>query len=407
MRVTSGILPEARDAFQVEVWGLLREVLMRLLVYVLEELMEEERARFVGCGPYERSGRRRCYRNGYHERLLSTVWGDVRVRVPRVRGAGEPFRPRVIEAYQRREREVEEVVVMWLARGMSTRAVSDALRRCFGVVLSPGGVSRVVARVDAAMEAFRSRRLERPLRFLYLDGKWGKVCESGGGRGRGRARKAVLLLAWGVDWAGRQMLVDFRVAPGEDFESWDQFLRGLRERGVGDEGKFAERLEVIITDGNAALDAALEFNYPGIPHQVCVFHKIKNLAEHLAERRHRGAITREASQVFAATSRLVAEGRLKRWAKRWGEIEPKAVASLMREKDRLLLYYRFPGSVRSRLRTTNPLERFTAELEKKFARVGVFPTVRSWERLTYILYRDLEARGYAPLTNNLIFTQNT
>ena len=65
------------------------------------------------------------------------------------------------------------------------------------------------------------------------------------------------------------------------------------------------------------------------------------------------------------------------------------------------------ASLRSRLRTANPLERFTAELEKKFARVGVFPTVRSWERLTYILYRDLQARGYAPLTNNPIFTQNT
>jgi len=214
------------------------------------------------------------------------------------------------------------------------------------------------------------------------------------GRGRGRARKAVLLLAWGVDWAGRQMLVDFRVADGEDFESWDQFLRGLRERGIGDEGKFGERLEVIITDGNAALDA-------------CVFHKIKNLAEHLTERRHRGAIAREASRVFAAPSRLGAKGRLKRWAKRWGEIEPKAVTSLMREKDRLSLYYRFPASLCSRLRTANPLERFTAELEKKFARIGVFPTVRSWERLIYILYRDLKARGYAPLTNKLIFTQNS
>ena len=66
--------------------------------------------------------------------------------------------------------------------------------------------------------------------------------------------------------AGRQMLVDFRVADWENFESWDRFLRGLWERGVGDEGKFGERLELIMTDGNAALDAALEFNYPGIPH---------------------------------------------------------------------------------------------------------------------------------------------
>ena len=173
------------------------------------------------------------------------------------------------------------------------------------------------------------------------------------------------------------------------------------------EGKFGERLELIITDGNAALDAALEFNYPGIPHHVCAFHKIKNLAEHVAERRDRGAIAREASRVFGAPSRLGAEGRLKSWAERWGAVEPKAVASLMREKDRFLLYYRFPATLRSRLRTANPLERFTAELDKKLARVGVFPTVRSWERLTYILCRDLEARGYAPKTNKRIFTQDT
>ena len=85
MRVTSAILPETRDGLQGRVLRLLWEAPVALLGHVLNELMEEERARFVGCGPYERSGRRRCYRNGYHERVLATLWGEVRVRVPRVR----------------------------------------------------------------------------------------------------------------------------------------------------------------------------------------------------------------------------------------------------------------------------------------------------------------------------------
>mgnify|MGYP005658364985 FL=1 len=92
---------------------------------------------------------------------------------------------------------------------------------------------------------------------------------------------------------------------------------------------------------------------------------------------------------------------------KWGKIEPKAVAPLMREKDRPLLYYRFPESLRTSVRTTNPIERFKAELEKKFARVGFFPTLGSWERLTYTLHRDLEAQRYPAIGNKLIFPQNT
>jgi len=42
--------------------------------------------------------------------------------------------------------------------------------------------------------------------------------------------------------------------------------------------------------------------------------------------------------VFGASSPLMGERRLKGWARRWGEIEPKAVVSLVRDKDRLFLY---------------------------------------------------------------------
>jgi len=55
-----------------------------------------------------------------------------------------------------------------------------------------------------------------------------------------------------------------------------------------------------------------------------------------------------------------------------------------------------PEGWRSRLKTTNPIERFIRELNKKFRKVGIFPSARSWERATYLVWRKLITAGYAP-----------
>ena len=401
------IVAHTQDDWQVAAWSQLADRVRRFAALVLNALMKEEQDRFIGCGHYERSPSRRGRRNGYEERWLDTQWGPLRLRVPKVRDSDVPFRPRTLSAYQRRQGHLERVVVAWVASGMSTRAVSRCLRESFGALLSPGGVSRVVAKVDRELEAFRARRLVRGLRYLYLDGKHGKVCVPSGGRGRGCARKAVLLLAWGMGHDGREGLVDFAVAEGESVEAWDRFLRRLRERGVVEENRWGERLQLVVSDGDGALEAALALNYPHTPHQLCVFHKVRNLANHLVDASHRKAITRQAARIFDAPTRAEAEGRLRRWAERWRVVEPAAVRSLVQDADRLLVYYRAPCSIRRRVKTTNPLERFIAELDRKFERVGVFPSERSWERATYIVYCELVERGYAPLTRQLVFTRNT
>jgi len=158
-------------------------------------------------------------------------------------------------------------------------------------------------------------------------------------------------------------------------------------------------------DGDGALEAAVALNYPCTPHQLCVFHKLKNLADHVADPAERRGIVKEASEIFKARGRLVAEGRLKSWARRWGEKGPRAVASLTAQKDRLLLYYQFPEALRPRLKTTNPL--VIRELERKFAQAGVFSNARSWKRLTYFIYRNLMERGYAPPRTSIRFYTRT
>ena len=396
------------EAIQEAIWSGLGDEARTMMERVLNRTMEAERMLFLGCAPYERTPIRRGRRNGYDRRRIDSQWGPLRLRMPRVRDAVGAFRPSALRAYQRRQSALERCAVEWVACGMATRAVSREMHRAFGAVLSAGTVSRLVAQLDEEIAAFHGRRFERGFRYVYLDGKHGKVCRPRWrGRGRGKARKAVLLLAWGIRHDGGEELIDFRVAPDESEASWDGFMQALRGRGVVEETRWGERLERIITDGDGGLEAAWALNYPETPHQVCVFHKIKNLLGDLEEKRWKGWIQAEAGRIFEARTRSEALGRLDRWRRRWEGCEPIAVGHFIRDIERMLLFYESPRTLRRRVKTSNPIERFIRELDRKFERVGVFPSPKSWERATYVVYRQLLERGYRPTQHKAAFTRTS
>ena len=379
------------ETIQEAIWEQLGAEGRGVIEGLLNRTMEAERMIFLGCAPYERTQVRRGRRNGHDPRQVDSRWGRLRLRAPKVRDADEPFRLKTVRAYQRRQAALEHCAVEWVAAGMSTRAVSREMRRAFGAVVSAGTVSRLVAQLDEEITAFHRRPIRRGYRYIYLDGKHGKVSRPGRrGRGRGKARKAVLLLAWGIRHDGREELVGFRVAPDESEASWDGFLRSLRERGLVEENRWGERLERIITDGDGGLAAALAPNYPETPHQVCVFHKIKNLLGDLFDKSCKGPIQAEAGRIFEAQTRSEVMARLARWRRRWEWREPVAVGHFVRDIEHMLLFYESPPGLRRRLKTSNPIERFIRELDRKFERIGVFPSAASWVSPNPLLHELLD-----------------
>ena len=175
---------------------------------------------------------------------------------------------------------------------------------------------------------------------------------------------------------GSEELSDFWVASDESEASWDGFLQSLRERGLTEENRWRERLERIITDGDSGISAALALNYPETPHQICVFHKIKNLLGDLEDKICKGAIQAQAGWVFEATTRAEALARLKRWRQCWEGREPDAVRHFVRGLDNMTLFYESPPHLCRRLKTTNPVEGFIRELDRKFERVRHLPQRR-------------------------------
>ena len=396
---------------QEKLWQAFAARMRWSLARLLEAFMEYERDQLLACDPFERTPTRRGYRNGFQDRRLDTQWGSLLLRKPRVRNTQEPFQTLVLERYQRRQPEVDQAVLQWIACGLSTREVTAVLQRVFGSVLSAGGVSRVVASLDKQIAAFHRRPLGHGYRYVYFDAKWGYISHRRKRRGRGKKKQAVLLLAWGMRHSGTEELIDFRVADCENEKSWTDFMTQLEGRGLKEQNRWGQRLQMIVTDGDQGLLSGLYMVYPNVPKQRCVFHKVQDITDHLCDRRNRKAILAGAGRIYEGlNTRRQAHYRLSRWKERWREREPDAVRNFEYDFELTLTYLNAPPWWRCRLKTTNPIERFIRELNKKFGKVSIFPSARSWERATWLVWRKLQMQGYAPTrhtTPSILFTHNT
>ena len=71
----------------------------------LNALLDHEADELVRAGKYERTGDRKGYRSGHYERNFGTTSGEVKLRVPKLKGIH--FETAIIERYKRRECSVE------------------------------------------------------------------------------------------------------------------------------------------------------------------------------------------------------------------------------------------------------------------------------------------------------------
>jgi len=370
-------------------------------------VMEHEQMVFLAAAPYERCRQRRGYRNGYRIRYLESRWGTLRLRVPRVRGTSRPFRSVLFRRYRRHQRQLEELILQMVAVGVSTHRVSQLAETLLGVKLSAQAVSAIVGELEEQVAAFHSRELSpHRYRTVYLDGKHVKSSRPGhpGRRGRGRGKKAVVLLAWGETHEGEEELIGYRIAPSEDQACWEAFLTDLEARGLKRDPEEEKTLECVVSDGDGGLEAALLTVYPGVPHQLCVFHLLQGIARHLHERANRGAIMGEAAAIYRGLQSVPqARARLARWRREWLAEEPEAVRCFCAEFERTLVYLAQPPERWSRIRTNNPAERLIKELNRKIRQVGVFPNDESLDRMVYLVWHYLKSGGY-PNSSKYPFT---
>ncbi len=155
--------------------NLISEVVATCTRLVIQSLVEAEQRDFLGgrgrYQPREDEAGHRGWRNGYEDRNISTAEGQVGVRVPQVRDAGEPFRSTLMGFLEGNSEVLERLVMEMYARGLSTRDVEDAFRDATGeLVISRSAVSEVTDRLWDQCEQFCGDQLGRPQASAPLGG---------------------------------------------------------------------------------------------------------------------------------------------------------------------------------------------------------------------------------------------
>jgi putative transposase len=360
------------------------------LGWLVRELMEAEVSELIGATLGERTEDRATHRNGYRARRWDTRAGEIELQIPKLR-QGSYF-PSFLEPRRRSEQALVAVVQQAYVCGVSTRRV-DQLVESLGLRISKSEVSRICALLDEQVEAFRQRPLEGDYVYLWLDAKVEKV------RDGGRVRRKALVIAHGVHDTGRREIIGIDVGEAETEAFWTTFLRGLVKRGL-------TGVQLAISDAHPGLKTAIA-KVLGAPWQRCTVHFLRDCLGHARKDQH-GLLAALIRPIFNQSDGPAARDALSAAVAQLDGRLDKVAAMLEDAEEDVLAFYSLPPEHWTKLRSTNPLERFNKEIGRRTDVVGIFPDDAALIRLAGMLCieqndewlvgrRYLSARAMQPL----------
>lgn len=370
-----------------EFWADANIYLRKLTKSLIEDTLDEEMIQYMQTQPYQRTDKsnRLDYRNGHYYRNLDTALGPVEhIAVPRSRQG--LFRTSVFERYQRRQEAVNTAVCNVFLRGISTRDVAEVLKPLLNTTLSASAVSRITKKLNPLVKEFHQRKLLDEYQFLFLDGITISV------KGSLKAKKILILVAYGITVFGKKELIAFRIANAESNNACEGFLNDLFNRGFK-----GENLKMIITDGSKGFAHAIEIVYPYAKHQRCWVHKLRNATKYLKKADIK-LFKADARLIYNASTHRKAVAAFKSLRTHWHRIAPKAVECLEQDIDQLLAFLTIPikeqfrAFIRRQIRTTNIIERSFREVRRRTRPMGCFTNYDSVSRIIYAIFNRLNSK---------------
>jgi putative transposase len=339
-------------------------LLREMIGFAAQRLMELDVDTLCGAGHGERSRDRINQRNGLRDRDWETRAGTVELRIPKLR-KGSYF-PGFLEPRRTAEKALTAVIQEAYVQGISTRSVDELVQAmgCSGV--SKSQVSRLCGEIDERVQAFLQRPIEGDWPYLWLDATYVKVRE------QGRIVSVAVTIAVGVNSDGRREVLGLAVGPSEAETFWIAFLRQLARRGL-------RGVKLVISDAHEGLKAAVA-RVLHASWQRCRVHFMRNALAH-AGKGHRRIVSAWIGTAFAQDD---ADAARKQWRDVADQLRPRVpkLAALMDEAEAdVLAFMAFPKEHRSKIHSTNPLERLNGEIKRRTDVVGIFPNEAAVVRL--------------------------
>lgn len=378
-QVTRAARRKVREAIQPGVlWGIVQNETSAFISDVINQRLRDEQAQLLDRGPYQRAEDDPRRRNGSKtvslKGLFSALWVQrpvLRTKTPpspllqSLRSIGQGFMAMLASRF-------------WL-RGTATRAVAQEINGVFGTKMSASDVSRFTDALVPDINAWLARAIPQDITYLFVDALYLPARKST------FTTKQALLVAMGLTKDGKRHLLGFLLGDKESNDSWSALLKELLARGLKRDG-----LALVISDDHKAIRAAVH-DVLGLPHQLCVIHKMRNTLVRVAAA-HRSEFYTDFKAAFWAESRQDALMALGRLEAKWIKLYPKAVQSATADAEHFLRFHDQPKPLWTVLRSTNLIERFNRELRRRLRPAGAMQTENEAWKIVWAVSTEQEKR---------------
>jgi transposase-like protein len=332
---------------------------------LINEAMRMERERHLGVSPYERGPERRGYAKGYKAKTVKSRIGALKLAVPQVREGG--FYPQSLDKGLRSERALKLALAEMYVSGVSTRKVARITQQLCGFEVSSTEVSRCAASLDEELSAWRERDLGA-YPYVVLDARYEKM------RHGGSVVDCAVLLAMGVTPEGKRELLGVSVALTEAEVHWRTFLADLAGRGL-------HGTKLFVSDNHAGLKAARVAVFPSVPWQRCQFHLQQNASHYVPKKSLKARVAADIRAIFDAPDAVEAQRQLERFITAYETAAPNLAAWAETALPEGLTVFILPKHHRTRMRTSNAVERVNKEIKRRTRVATLFPNEASCLRL--------------------------
>jgi putative transposase len=344
---------------------------------IMQGLINDEVEQLVG-QRHQRQVERRAYRWGKEEGHVVYAGRKVPWQRPRVRrvGGGEvPLqRYQLFQSDGRMQRAVQPRVVAGVAMRQYGQVI-DAV--CDGYGIDKSSVSRhwKVASAEQLRQFLERPLGELDLVALLIDGI--------------DFRGHLLVVALGIDVAGRKHVLGLWPGATENAGVCKALLADLVQRGLA-----TERRYLVVLDGSKALAKAARATFgEQAVIQRCQVHKERNVLDHLPPE-HQGRIRQRLRAAWKLRTYGDAQTALERVVVELEALSPASAASLREGQEETLTVHRLavPPSLRSTLRSTNPIESCFATTRKHCRNVKRWRSQEMVQRWVGTMLLEVERR---------------
>ncbi len=322
-------------------------------------------------------------RNGYTSKTIQTETGQFEINTPRDRSGD--FEPKLVKKNQRRMPSVQDKVMHFYTKGLSTREIADTLKELYDADVSPTLISNITDAVIDKVIEWQSRPLDAIYPIVYLDCIVLKI------RQDKRVINKSIYLALGVNLEGHKELLGMWLSENEGAKFWLNVLTELQNRGVKD-------ILIACVDGLKGFPDAINTVYPDTHIQLCIVHMVRNSMKFVPWKDYK-AIAADLKAIYQATTEEMALQSLDQFAERWDEKYPQISKSWRAHWQNLNTLFNYPQDIRKAIYTTNAIESLNSVIRKAIKKRKLFPTDDSAKKVIYLASQQASKKWTMPIRN--------